>query len=257
VRPRYRGRLGRYVPLPKRPVSNFGDLLGPLIVDGMRRHLGFEGPPTRDAQLLSIGSVMHFAHDDAVVWGTGVNGKADASLHRAERLDVRATRGPVTEQWLRSRGFDVPSGVHGDPALLLPWVLPELQSMPNRRDVTVVMNLNDPPPRGRRDALDPRRPLRECLETIAASRLVVGSSLHGVIVAEALGIPARLVASTVEPRMKYDDYYGGTGRPEYHPARSIDEAIAIGGEEALSWDPDPLIAAFPTDLWHASGPDAG
>ena len=97
--------------------------------------------------------------------------------------------------------------------------------------------------------IDPRRGVREVLGRIAASHFVVGSSLHAIVVAESLGIPARLVSSTVEPDFKYRDYYAGTGRAGFTAAATVTEAIRMGGERPPVWDRDALLDAFPSDLW--------
>ena len=47
---------------------------------------------------------------------------------------------------------------------------------------------------------------------------MVSSSLHGIVIAEAYGVPAVLVASSTEPVFKYEDYYAGTGRELPAPA---------------------------------------
>jgi pyruvyltransferase len=116
--------------------------------------------------------------------------------------------------------------------------------------VLVVPNLHDvggmaPAP----NLIDPRTNVKEVLGRIAASDFVIGSSLHGIVVAESLGLPARLIESTVEPGFKYEDYYAGTGRAGYTPARSVTEAMRLGGEPPPVWDRDGLLAAFPGELW--------
>jgi pyruvyltransferase len=236
------------------PVNNFGDLLGPLIVAGMMQRLGL-GEPSRAGQLMSVGSVLHLARGGAVVWGSGINGKMPLD-HIPDDLDIRAVRGPRTAAVLRARGHSVPD-VFGDPALLLPMLRPDLAAKRRRWDVTIVPNLNDRSAyRGRR-VLHPRLPLRWCLYQITASRLVVGSSLHGVIVAEAFGIPARLIWSQREDEFKYRDYYEATGRPDFQPADSVAEAIARGGEVPPIFDPEPLIDAFPRELWQQTALPTG
>jgi pyruvyltransferase len=88
-----------------------------------------------------------------------------------------------------------------------------------------------------------------CLQRIAASRFVVGSSLHGIVIAESLGIPARVIASAAEHPFKYEDYYLGTGRHDVEAAGSVREAVAMGGRDLPEFDAGSLIAAFPADLW--------
>lgn len=249
VFPKY---LGRVLPLQRR-VNNFGDLVGPLIVSRLLEQAGVrneEGDVT-SARLLTVGSILHLARDGDVVWGTGRNGKVPEEKCKFEHLDVRAVRGPLTREFLLKRDIDVPS-LYGDPGLLLPTVLPVLVEWRSRPayDVTCVPNLNDYG-RTRRACrpLNPRWPLQVCLERIARSRFVAGSSLHGLIIAEALGIPARGIKSAMEPEYKYADYYLGTGRGDFKLASSLAEAISLGGEPAPRYCAKSLLAAFPFDLW--------
>jgi pyruvyltransferase len=235
-----------------RRVNNFGDLLGPFIV-GRILSMNQIDPHSaiRDRRLLSVGSVLHFAHDQDVVWGTGVNGKKSEKDYGFRRLDVRAVRGPHTRRFLSSRGIEAPP-IYGDPVLLLPLVFPELVTFAEEKlhKFTVVPNLNDFPAYPLDDALlDPRSPVEACLRRIAQSEFVVGSSLHGIVVAEALGIPARLIASPVEGVMKYEDYYLGTGRPDVRMAQTVEEALTMGGERPPVFDAAQLLDAFPFDLW--------
>lgn len=232
--------------------NNFGDLIGPLVVRAILDAAGqTQAPVTRRATLFTVGSVLHFAADGDVVWGTGRNGKIPDAAHHFTNLDVRAVRGPLTREFLVGRGISVPA-VYGDPALLLPRLLPELAlwAGDKRHDLTIVPNFNEFASfRSLADVLNPRQPLMHCLERIARSRMVVGSSLHGIVVAEALGIPARLIASQVEQPFKYLDYYRGSGRDTFTPTASVEQAVAMGGEPPAEWDSDALLAAFPRDLW--------
>lgn len=246
----------------RRPVNNFGDLLGPLIAARLMKQLGLGPEALRPARLLSVGSVLHWAQDGDVIWGSGVNGNIPAQQHTARILDIRAVRGPRTRAFLTECGFTVPE-VYGDPALLLPVVLPELLEDVHckRFQVTVVPNFRDlqqnPGWRRSDKVLDPRVPLKRCLSRIAASEFVVGSSLHGIIVAEALGIPARVIRSAVESDFKYRDYYEGTGRTGFSPAETVREALAAGGEPAPVFRAESLLAAFPADLWSPGRRDHG
>lgn len=236
-----------------RPVNNFGDLLGPMIVTALLKSHGInpDDPVSSPARLITVGSVLHFCVDDDVIWGTGINGKVDEKRHTFGHLDVRAVRGPLTRQFLQRRGMDVPE-VYGDPALLAPLLIPDLRRWAATKvhDVTVVPNYRDVGDERFGSAfLDPRRPIRDCLRRIAQSRLVVGSSLHALVIAESLNIPARAIRSKTESEIKYADYYGGTGRSRFTMAPSVREAIHMGGEPPLQWSCAQLLDAFPIDLW--------
>lgn len=245
-----RRRVSRFLPARiTRPVDNFGDLLGPMVVNELLRRSDLTAA-VADARLLSIGSVLHFARNGDVVWGSGVNGKSLGAPVGARRLDVRAVRGPRTRAVLQEHGIDAPA-VYGDPGLLVGQLWPRrtfLRPGP-RIPVTVVPNLHDAPSqRSVPGFLDPRSDVWQVLTRIANSELVVGSSLHGVIVAESFGVPARLVRPGAEPLFKYEDYYAGTGRAAFAPAGSVAAAIDAGGEPPAVVDP-ALAAAFPRDLW--------
>jgi pyruvyltransferase len=238
------GRWGRPSVIG-RPLDNFGDLLGPVIVRELVRALGL-GAALRRQRLLAVGSILHFARPGDIVWGAGRNPKADST---SEGLQVFAVRGPRT-----AAGYPG-AVVGGDPALLLGGLRPDLLVDPGRRSgVAVVPNLNElVHVRDRRGVVSPRAPLGRVLRALARSSLVVGSSLHGVIVAEALGVPARAVRATEEPAFKYEDYYLATGRdPDEVVAGSVEEAVERGGAAAPVWDPRPLLEAFPTPLWTGS-----
>ncbi|GLK15628.1 polysaccharide pyruvyl transferase family protein [Herbiconiux flava] len=243
------GLVGKLIPI-RRPVNNFGDLLGPVIVDEMVARQSLT-PPARDRRLVSVGSIMRMARDGDVVWGTGVNGKTMSEPFTATKLDVRAVRGPLTRAFLAEQGIKSPA-VYGDPGLLVGhlWDRREVARGVAEVDHVVIPNLHDHARvQHRSDVIDPTAPLWEVVKRIAAADFVVGSSLHGVIVAESFGIRARLVRSSTEPLFKYEDYYRGTGRETFGVAESVDEALSMGGESLPDWDPAPLMAAFPSDLW--------
>jgi pyruvyltransferase len=243
-----------------RRVNNFGDLLGPFIVQRiLAMHQIDPSAALENRRLLSVGSVLHFAQDHDVVWGSGVNGKKSERDYCFNALDVRAVRGPHTHSFLAARGIDAPE-VFGDPVLLLPLVLPELldRALVNSHAVTVVPNFNDFPSYAPMPGLlDPRSPVEVCLRRIAESELVVGSSLHAIVVAESLGVPARLMTSPIEDPFKYEDYYLGTGRAGAQTADTVQQAVKMGGERPPIFDAERLLGAFPFDLWRARDAIAG
>ena len=251
------GRVARRLPLGRR-INNFGDLLGPLIVNGVRAQLGLsQARPVRSTRLFTVGSVIHYASAGDTIWGSGVNGHW-LSAQYSTQLDIRALRGPLTRQFLLERRLtDIPE-VYGDPALLLPMVRPDLLKIPTTIPITLVANINEPDDLALAGSshevvvLDPRSPLEVCLRTIAGSRLVVGTSLHAIIVAEALGVGARMLRPRREGEFKYRDYYGGTGR-NFTPAESVAQAIDMGSDAPPQWDSSRLLAAFPRDLWATPG----
>jgi pyruvyltransferase len=238
---------------------NFGDELSRVIVELMLAHAGrtiFDSVST-PRQMLAVGSYLHGADTGAVIWGTGINGNALGAEHRYASLDVRAVRGPLTRKFLLQRSIPTPE-IFGDPALLLPNLAGKRFSptgeyavalVPNLYDLDYVITsglLNAYPEVG---LIDPMRAWNVVVTDILKYRLVLASSLHGLIVAEAYGIPARFVRLTpLEGELKYADYYEGTGRT-YTCASSLQEALELGGEPAPKFDCMPLMQAFPYDIW--------
>ncbi len=231
---------------PGERVENIGDFLGQAITAEIAA--GGEGS---GARLLSAGSIIHVARPHDVVWGSGLNLKLVRPIPpSAKELDYRAVRGPLTRAALLLAGANVPD-VLGDPVSLLPEVFPHVREWIDRqRSITIVPNLNDLAEfDGLPNVLSPIAEPWSVVRTIAESEFVVGSSLHAVIIAESLGIPARFLLSQVENPWKYHDYLLATGRSKERFARSVDEALALGGHPRAEPDLDALRSAFPHDLW--------
>lgn len=239
-----------YLPIKKK-VNNFGDLLGPLVVESFLEKNSLINNDCNKARLLTVGSILHFANNNDVVWGSGRNGKIDDKYHVFDKLDVRSVRGPLTREFLQDKGINCPD-IYGDPALLLPYCFPELVALSKikKYEITKIPNLNDFANfKLDINTLNPTMELFCILKRIVQSKFVIGSSLHAIIVAEAFGVPARLINSSHEDRFKYDDYFLGTGRNNAEFASTIEEAISMGGEMPIQWNEKALIESFPIDLW--------
>ncbi|WP_234985637.1 polysaccharide pyruvyl transferase family protein [Demequina sp. NBRC 110051] len=250
------GPVLRRVRWPHRRANNFGDLLGPLVVRALVESAPGEvgaGPAAASARLLTVGSILHLAQPGDVIWGTGVNGKVPEWSYRPRELDLRAVRGPRTAAALRERGLDVPD-VFGDPGVLAPALLGiERASAPH--GVVLLPNLHDENRwRDLPGYMSPRRPVAEVIAAVAGAEAVIASSLHGIVIADALGVPSAVVRPRAEPPFKYQDYYEGTGREAPAFAADPDAARAAIAEPNLDLAAitAPLLAAFPWDLWGAA-----
>lgn len=208
-----------------------------------------------EKRLLAVGSLLFCAKDGDVVWGSGTNGKrATHKDYTFKTLDVRAVRGPLTRAFLINE-YHIPCPeIYGDPALLIPCLFPEFQRAENPQyDYIVIPNYGDLklfPKEVDPHVVYPIDPWDEVVAKILDSKFVISSSLHGIIVAEAFGIPARyLRVSEKEPLLKYADYYFATNRPEFKFANSIEEALQMGGEPPCKCDVERLYNAFPFEFW--------
>ncbi|WP_217697164.1 polysaccharide pyruvyl transferase family protein [Pseudocolwellia agarivorans] len=215
-----------------------------------------EDEAKRKRELVAIGSVIHLAKEDAVIWGSGVNGKIPEHFHTYNSLEVRAVRGPYTREWLKDKKGIVSPEIYGDPALLLPSLTNGRFEATGTIEHVFVPNLNDmltgvdlDLPEGTQ-VVSPMQSWHRVVEHILKARFVTASSLHGLVIAEAFGIPARYVRlSKQENLFKYKDYYAGTDRHEFEYANSIHEGLEMKGEKPIVINFDSLKDAFPYDLW--------
>jgi len=238
--------------------DNFGDCLSLKLVE---RIVGEpviayrKGVHKRIKKLLAIGSIIMMAGNNDIIWGSGVNGKdLDLKLYKFDQLDIRAIRGPLSRQFLIEKLNITCPEVYGDPALLMPFFFPEFVKKENpARDYIVIPHYSENlffPESSYPEVVYTSDPWDEIIEKILDSKLVVASSLHGIVVAEAYGIPARLLRVTKnEPMFKYQDYYSGTGRPDFKYASSVEEALVLGGESPPVCDLQKLYESFPIEYW--------
>jgi pyruvyltransferase len=235
--------------------DNVGDLLSLVLVRAIVESMGlqFETRTSKTRRLLAIGSILEQAVQDVTVWGSGLH-HSSLSPHGMV-LDIRAVRGPLTREALIKAGHACPE-VFGDPAILLPRFY-RPQPAPTRPFLVVPHFSKE------KDLLEawPQNSLstqtsdwRGFIDAIASAELVISGSLHGIVLAEAYGIPAIWLASAMDrDGFKYEDYYQGTGRERYDVARTVEQALTLGGQAppALDAYQGGLLKAFPKDLWES------
>jgi len=198
--------------------SNFGDLLSPWLVQQMT---GCEVvlADRKKPHYVVIGSIVNQGTDHSIYWGTGTYGtEGIGEVPKGARYT--AVRGPLTQAKLSaSKGFgiDVPE-IYGDPALLLPlYYAPQV---PITHEYGVVVRWSE---RAWADAtygegvklIDfARADIEEVITELLSCRRIVTSSLHGLIVGDAYGIPNAWLASD-SPRggvYKFYDYFASVDK---------------------------------------------
>jgi pyruvyltransferase len=158
----------------------------------------------------------------------------------------------LTREALQALGHKCPE-VYGDPAVLMPLVYtPKTQR--NTQDYVVVNHFLD------NTEYENCVPILTTdysgfIDKLYCAQRVISSSLHGIILAEAYGVPAVLFLPEATKDYltlyKYQDYYYGTGRKEFPVAHTIQEALSVKPCAIPNWKPirENLIEAFPADLW--------
>lgn len=255
--------LGRAIAISHRiDMNNIGDRSNPIAVQFATGRSTFWTPPAIRPSLLGIGAILHWATGKSHVWGTGMTAPDLGSGGlRAER--VWALRGKLTHANLaRQLGGlrDVPLG---DPgylvgrcvAALMPARAPihRLGIVPHFRDRNhpAIVHLR------RQDGvvvLEGWEPDPTFFEQMMACEAIASSSLHGLIFAEAVGIPNTWVDFASEgatSTFKYHDWFSLAKTPQQHPLRltaspDIANIIDSSALHEMVIDEDALRRAVPS-----------
>lgn len=202
-------------------ILNFGDWCGPHIVQRASGRIPIQANRATPAERVtySVGSILGWIKRNNVdIWGSGLmKPLSDQEVQERRRLSgvrVHAVRGTLTQEFVADRlGWSVPD-VFGDPALLLPSLY--TPTVLERRPIAVV-------PHGIHRAqfsdvvddevrvVDVRADFRDVVDQIASSSRVISTSLHGVIVAQAFGVPWVWLHVPAKPlmgdRFKFEDFF--------------------------------------------------
>ncbi len=234
-------------------VENVGDYLSVVICNYMLRKRGKDlySKTNKTKHLYAVGSIIQGGAQNATIWGSGLkSGSCDLPilLRKTRKLDIRCVRGPETEKALHDAGFDCPKK-YGDPALLMPLLYTPRSLEKTKYKVVLhhaTRNIVD-------DYLSPiTGDYKGFIDELVNTELVISSSLHGVILAEAYGVPAILLADkSTDNTFKYKDYYGSTGRRNFPIAKTIEEALKMKPSipKNIEQLQKNLLETFPYDLW--------
>lgn len=229
-------------------VPNFGDGLAPLLLDHFADTQVEWGTISR-AKVVSIGSVLEHVPPlwDGIILGSG-------RLLEGSRLHLQRMGGGTSAKVLSIRGPMSAKGIPGSYTLGDPGILAnELVGHQDKRwDLGIVPHFSDTELVGRFTAMfantkrsirvihpssDPLLVLRE----MGACHRIVTSSLHGMIVSDAFGIPRRVEYTTNMNRdggdFKFRDYSASiqmkfvTGKMQ-EPARTVIEDLKFNVYDA-------------------------
>lgn len=182
---------------PRSKPYNFGDELGAIILT----KLGYKvrRVALAKADVILTGTMVDSAetkNPTATLIGTG-SGHAHESDHN---FNVLAARGQLTASNL---GVQVPLG---DLGLLASRIWPK---QPTKYNVGIVRHYVDTDDYGFGDVIiDASAPAEQVIKQISACRVILSSSLHGLIVADSYGIPNMRIArdDVITGNYKWMDY---------------------------------------------------
>lgn len=220
---------------------NFGDWIGPYIFEALSGRTAAFCMPTqlwRGHVTFTVGSILHWirAPDVVDVWGSGIM-RTDADFARPRQ--VFAVRGPRSLIRMRQLGYEC-AEVFGDPAILMPLIF--APQVAKTHSVGVVPHFVDSEAArarfGQLDGvmlIDVQAPPEHVVRQILACETILSSSLHGLIVAHAYGVPAvhlRLSDRLAGDGVKFLDYIEAYG-PE-HTLPTIDAEAYLHAKDVIA-----------------------
>ncbi|WP_345522759.1 polysaccharide pyruvyl transferase family protein [Nocardioides conyzicola] len=224
--------------------DNFGDLLSPWLISKMtgRETTFFD---RSRPHYVAVGSILYRANRHSIVWGAGSFG-----VEEAARLDREATytavRGPLSRARLVTAGIECPE-VYGDPALLAPaYFAPDV---PKQYEYGIVARWLE---RRWHDAeIGPgvrlihleTTDVEGVIEAMLSCRRIVTGSLHGLVIADAYGIPSAWVLhrTAYGGMFKFFDYFATVDK--LRTAQRLDLSTPVTTQrlrDELTFDARPI-----------------
>ena len=203
--------------------NNWGDKVNPYLVEKLtgtkvissNSIYNFLAKP----ELLGIGSIIVGDLSNYVIWGSGIISEKTELLTKPK--EILALRGHNTLRKIKEVGGNCE--VFGDPVLLFPEIFSQSQVVkkykygivPHFKDkqsigIQKIASLQNPEIK----IIDIQSGIEEFVIDILSCESILSSSLHGLILAEAYGIPTcRVVFSEklLGGDFKFYDYYSGVG----------------------------------------------
>lgn len=218
---------------------NFGDMISKPILE----YLGIKTEPVNrheQGKILAVGSILTNMRRNDIVWGAGlIRGKPRVAPPGVKFL---AIRGQLSRKLISNA---VIPEIYGDPSLLLPlFYKPKAEKkykiglIPHYVDKNIAEV-------GDKHFIDIQGDWQTVIEEINSCERIISSSLHGMIVAEAYGIPACWVRYSNKIKggnFKFHDYLLGTERQIIYPS-SLDNPIFLTGIDNIGIMQQRLINA--------------
>lgn len=241
--------------------ENLGDELAPIIYKWMlnKKKISAMKKIGETRHLLTVGSVIGMGNFNATIWGSGIHTLRTAKItikkEKFIKYDIRAVRGPITRSILQLAGYSCPK-IYGDPAILMPLIYSGKRGK-CRDNVSIIKHITNDHSKEKNNYSYIKMnttDYKKVIDQIINSKKIISSSLHGIILAEAYGVPAVFLNKGMSnEKMKFFDWYLSTNRTEIKIANSLDEALNM---EPMAL-PDlndmrtKLMQSFPYDLWES------
>lgn len=192
------------------PKDNFGDsALNSYIVEkttGEKPRLVSISKRISKQNYLFSGSILGSADANSIIWGSGFLRRNDRV--KENPLRVCAVRGRLTRAMLLQRGIHCPE-IYGDPTFMLPeFFRPKIKK---RSGVGIVPHYKDKEMKSvylESHVIDICSGIENVITQICECETIISSSLHGLMIADAYGIPSfwRKSSNVIGDGFKFYDY---------------------------------------------------
>ena len=230
---------------------NFGDLLTPYFLKRFCNPKEYTLVKNKTGpKVISCGSIMSVCTLQTLVYGAGIRDRKQ----NIQNGIIQIVRGPITRQRMVELNYACPP-VYGDPGLLLPlYYHPTIQKriplgiIPHYLHYAQALEIfKTAIDTGQVSVIRLLNPnIEETIDALLECHALVSSSLHGLIVADAYGIPNKWIYfddAITGDNTKYYDYFASVDRKDktYISCTSSVETIlkAIGPVE-IQFDPKVL-----------------
>ena len=179
-----------------------------------------------EKNLLAVGSIMALGNKKSIVWGSGFMNWNES--FRGGK--VLAIRGKLTNDKLIAMGFRH-CNAFGDPALLLPLIVSPTEN--KVRDVVIIPHWKEVESFKKKygehyKVLDIRTAdIENFISELTSCRYVLSTSLHGIILSHAYGIPALWIKKGYidTDGFKFHDYFSSVDIPFYDGIENFDSYL--------------------------------
>jgi len=240
--------------------SNFGDKLTPFMIPKLTGKKVVYSKELNKDVYVCIGSILHQLIKlkfNPIVWGAGI---IDPKYRIRPPKEIHAVRGPLTRDLLEKKHNIRCPEVYGDPAILLPSIYPCKE--PKRYKLGIIPHVVDrsnPCLKGVDEdvcVINLADGIPSVISKIVSCEKTICSSLHGLIVSHAYGIPSAWVefSNKVQGKgFKFRDYLETYGIKKYDAIKVVKKEDMKKVKYVLpEIDSKSLIDSAPFDLVNIS-----
>jgi pyruvyltransferase len=211
--------------------GNIGDELSKILIEKINPNIKTVYDSIFKHKLLGIGSILNRAKDGDIVWGSGFLNNEE--IIKCKNVNIELIRGPLS--YAKIKNQIKLNENYGDPALITPLFFPikkekiyDIGIIPHFSDEYKIIDVLQSYKFKKIKIISPRTNPICFLKYINQCDIILSSSLHGIILADAYKIPNAYVKFFDNPYddFKFKDYFYSQDR-KFIYRNNINDAINI------------------------------